>query len=1009
MVIRMSKRDEIIQSGIAKNYKVSRINQELKEKGLQEYNPLTYLPNYLNLPKEAWQDLSKELAEGLTTAGSTFVRGLYDVTTPIYKAPQDKKMEAVKKAFQKAVLENDSLKRLGAGTAIGATAGSFIPGVGTVGGGLTGGMLGLLGPKDFTNALLSTYNTRVEDLPSINLQDGKVQFNKGNIDPRDIAQGIFQNPLWASMDIAGIGGIGKKAGQAGKELTSKIGSLQQLLPGSKLADFNREITNSKQWSRTQNADLYQGYNALAKKPLAKRQEIVKNIVSNTGELNEKDLAIANAIKKDLQTAEQARINLGILEPEYSKQNTIAQYVMDNIRDESNLLHKDIMDIIQNKPLRETALKMFNESPLADRVLNLIQEGEDLYKNKDISFLTQKLASTQDPLGEVIARHLNLETPASSDYARIIGRATPEQLANVLDDSIKMQLDRASHVREGLDVFKDMIDSKNLGLNLTKAERSKYINAFRDSLKLDEQLGLQPDLGRALDNSAVDLLLPKGKQNPFYKAMKGGLEFEQGDSIINRFSSDWKKNVLGNPVWVAGNRLGNWSLNSIEGVNLKDYADINKYKKYIPETLRQQTSYNSYINKGSEVLSKAKDKSFGNVMAESINDIKRSIGRFKNSEKTGADLAKLSGELYNRTSNITANPFFALESELEFTDRAANFIRQAKREAKATGKSVEDILKQTKTDKDLFFKLNNQVNKSLGDYIGRNYSQPRLIREGLRLGVPFGKFFTQTLRTTLHGMANQPGTFATNITIPARAGYQRSEWYKDNYDINPEWYEGGVPYKSGKSTRVMSLQPSPIGIIGGRLRSPEELFAMTTPLFTMPYQIAKYSKFGRPATSPRRTWSELHPMDAIKKGINPLDYKPTPEERTKFAINEILQNTYNPYMQATRYVPGLIGLATGEGMGNLYNTMEGVRYKIDKKGRRRYKVKEEPYAYRNIDSPELITLEDPTSYRKQSPIELVGNLFGVSTQKTYKPQITKSTINKLRNKQRSTLQKIEENK
>lgn len=1001
-------RDRIIQGGISKGYRVEDINKQLSKANLPEYNPLTYLPNYMNLPREAVTDLS-DLGKGLTTAGAEFIKGIYDLTTPIYKAKQGEKMEAVKQAFKKAVVDNERTKRLLAGTAIGAGAGSVIPGVGTLGGALTGGMVGLLGPKDFANAALSTYNTRVEDLP--------FYFEKGNllqprkkasaVDYKDIAQGIFQNPLFATMDIAGVGGAGKKIGQASKAVTSKAGNVQQLLPGSNLAEFNREITNAKQWSRTKNADIYQGYNALARSPLAKRQEIVKNIVSNTGELNEIDKKIAELLKADLKRAEQTKIGLGILEPEYSKQNTIAQYVMDNVRDESNLLHKDIMDIIQGKPLRESALKMFNDSPLGDRVLNLIQKGEDLYKNNNIAFLTQKLAGSTDPLGEVIARHVNLENPLSSDYARVIGRANPESLANVLDDSIKMQLDRSAHLREGLDVFKDILDSKNIPIDLSKSQKSKYMKAFRDSLKQDEKLGLQPDLAKALDNSAIDTLLPGGKQNIFYKAMKGGLEYEGTGSFLDRISGDWKKNVLGNPSWIAGNRLGNWSLNAIEGVNLKDYADAAKYKNLIPQTLKQQTSFNSYINKGSEVLSRTKDKSFRTVAGESINDIKRTIGRYKNSERTLSDKAKLSTELYNNLSNLTANQFFAVESLMEYTDRAANFVRQAKREAKVTGKSLEDILKQAQTDKELFFKLNNEVNKSLGDYIGRNYAAPKAVRDTLRLGVPFGKFFTQTFRTTLHDIANHPLAFATNVTLPARAGLELSDVYERKNRLNPDWYKGGVPYEPKRgNTRVMGIAPTPIGIIGSRFRSPEDLFSMASPLLTLPTDIATYQKFGKQATSPRRTLVESNPRLARELGMK-SGYQPSTGERVAYGANQFLTNTFNPYMLATRYAPGTYGMVTGEGMHTLYDTMQPIKYKLDKRGRRVYEI--EGRKYDRLKSKVQYTTENPTTYKKDSPIELLGNLFGISTQSNYIPRKSQSSARRQINKARQIKQKIETNR
>ena len=407
-------REQVIKTGISKNYKISKINKELQEIGEGEYNPLTYLPNYLNLPKQAWSNLV-EGSKGLITAGSEFVKPIHEISKAGFKAQPGKKLDAVKEAFKKTILDNEQARRFVKGASIGAGTGLALGsllspvgiGVGTVGGALTGGMVGLLGPKDFADTMLSTYH--------INLDDIK---NK-NIDYRDIAQGIFQNPLYAATDIGGPTGALKKIGKVGKAVAKDTGSLQQIIPGKHLADFNRELTNLKQWSRTQNADIYGGYNQLAKTPLANRKEIVKNIVSNTGDLTERDLALAEALKNDLRTSEREAIRLGLLDSTEARHNTVAQYVVDNLRDKSNILHHDVMKILNGQELDPQALNIIKEGNLLGDINRLINEGNKLYREGNIAFLSQKLAGVQDPLGIEIARHINLENPNRTLLNRIV--------------------------------------------------------------------------------------------------------------------------------------------------------------------------------------------------------------------------------------------------------------------------------------------------------------------------------------------------------------------------------------------------------------------------------------------------------------------------------------------------------------------------------------------------------------------------------------------------------------
>ena len=983
-------KNNFINYALSKGYSAKDINTALQDAGMGGYNPLTYSGNWANLGTNAAKDV-KEIGRGLTTVAGSLANSLREGIRD----------GNIQEKFLSAI-NSEPARRTIKGMAAGAAAGKIIPKVGTIGGALIGGTSALLGGnrgmiaggKDLVDAVLSTYNTSIDDIA------------KGNFDWRNALQGAMEHPVYASTDLLPLGYKG--VGKAGKAINAKTGMMQKLMPGVSQANLNRYLTNSKLWASQNTADVYKGYNALSEAPLANRKEIVRAIRTNDlSKLNDADKLIANQLKTDLRSASDILSDMGIYDKDFSRDNTIAQYAMSNLLD-TDLLHKDIMDIISGRKLRDTASKMFRNPNLSKRVLSAIDEGERLYDANKIAFLSQKLANTEDPLGEVIARHVNLQEGTPSNYARIIGRATDEQMANVFDNTVKAQLDDAVKVRQAVEVFSNAINDEVLGIKLSPADKSKYINAFRDSLKLDVSQDRRPDFLEALNKSGIDTVL-KQQGNPVaYESLKGFFAPKM-NSAIEGFNKTFKKNVLGTPAWTIGNRLGEWSLNAIEGVETMDYMDIMKYKDDIPKAFKLQTSYNAYLDTGNEALGKAVKKTFGSrSMNKSIVDFGKSFGKFKNSDKTGKDLGELILNWVGDFSNATASPIFEIEANMEYLDRVANFIRQAKRYAKKNKMKVGDVIKKSNTDRKLFNELNNAVNKSLGDYYGRNYALPSGLQNFTNLAIPFYRFPVQTLRTTAHAIANHPGRFASNVTIPARGGNVLSNAIMNYYGLDPEQYEGGVPYKlDDGSVRTLGMIPTPIGMVAPRFLDAGKFTSMVNPLFSGEMLNAlKYQKdFGdgniKVPTSPRYTAMKINnPMEAIK-------YKPTPGERASLILNEILGSTSNPYILGTRVIPQAVDTVLGRGRQPFYDTMQPIRYKVNKDGKRVFEFENE---FKNIEGPIRYTLQNPEGYKKTLPVELIGGQVGISTRPNYpKKGPKKSDIKKGASTRKYTAQKIEKNR
>ena len=307
--------------------------------------------------------------------------------------------------------------------------------------------------------------------------------------------------------------------------------------------------------------------------------------------------------------------------------------------------------------------------------------------------------------------------------------------------------------------------------------------------------------------------------------------------------------------------------------------------------------------------------------------------------------------YASTNDITANPLFRLESGLELRDRYANFIMQAEKYGKSHKMSTRSVIKKAGKDDDLFNELNTKVNKDLGDYVGRNYFLPNTVYDVVGDLVPFYRFLTQTGRTSIHQIQRHPLAFQAANIVPAKVGNMISNDVVKDYNLDPESYEGGVPYfKSDLGEyRTVGIEPLPFGAVAndvGDILTGKSMESIFSPIFTMGADISRFQKLeGKAsATTPRLTYLQVTDAQAAK------DFKPTLAERMAYGTNLALGNMYNPYRMVRDYIPTAVATASGRGRRSVYDT--------------------DPL------------LENPRSYRKVLPEELVGRWAGIQTRAAY---------------------------
>lgn len=922
----MITRDDIIQRGIETNAPTKNINKALQAYGYEaNYNPIGYVGG--NILRNA-----SDMARDFRTFTGSIAKPISELADTTVRGVVSGDLDSVKKAFRNTV-NNKYLKDISRGAVIGAGAGSFIPALGTLGGAVLGGTIEALGPEGTANAMLSTYNTTVDDI------------RKGNVDINKIKAGVMRNPLYAGLDFLSLGGakaIGGLSKGVGKDAPL---ALQAIAPSKELRQFNRDVSDIISSSTAKRADLYKSHNTLDAMPLVNRTEIVKNITTNKGKLNKNERILANAIKQDLRANEAEAISKGFLPKELSKQNTVAQYIMMELGETyPELNHMSVMDYLANGK-NSTAI---TNTKLLDEIDSLVKEGSKLYDDGKITFLTQAISRSRDPLGNIVARELTGEDNAGYfGTERIIGRSTPEDLGRVLDESIFHQLNQVSDVTRAKDIVENIFKSTGEVIirKLDKLPKGKVAfnpNLFNEQIAKDLTAGKAPDFKLAISKAnvadegslLVDKIYMEGLKNVFKPSKLAPLR---------RLTSSFKKAVLANPHWVMLNRIGNTINNAIGGVGIDDYIDAMRNKDLLPDRLRQQTSFNSYINTGVEGLAPTTSLS---LFKQPVNRIIRGVDKFKDSDKSLGDLGRLLATVFASSSDLTANPLFRLESALERGDRYANFVKQAKDIA---GDDWKGLLKKANTNDELYNKINTRVNKDLGDYLGRNYAIPSEVYEVLGETIPFYRFLTQTGRTSLHQLANHPLAFNSLVQLPARAGEAMSDRIINILNLDEEKYEGGYPYRITPwgDIRTIGIEPLPFQAVASdiaNILSGKDTTSLASPYLTLVGDILNYKKGKYTPTSPRLTELKLtRPSEAE-------DYKPTGNERLQYALNSILSTTYNPYRWLSIYGPELQALIHDRKLQSRYDT--------------------DP------------TLENPLSYPRKGFTELIGKWGGIQTRSNY---------------------------
>ena len=889
----------------------------------------------------------KSMGRDAYTFGGTIAReGINQYHNIQNEAKKVGTKQAVLNAFARAT-NNPTVQKAVKGAIVGGTAGSMIPMLGTIPGAISGGIAGAMGGKNFINASLSPYHLTTEDF--------------GKLPAREILsrvrQGAYERPVTAGLDFLSLGG-GKLLAPTVKGIGESLG----VMPTQIEKNLFRDITEGLNRQKLSSSKASKSVSELYTKPMVNRVNMTRFITTNNKSgLNADDIKLGNNIKKALRDAENTAIKNKWITRKESMDNTVAQYIMElHSKNNESLIHNDIIDYINGVGNRN----------ITPDIIKDINKAKKLYKDGKISYLTQAIVNSVDPTGEVVARDIIGQPKDYFSTRRIIGRTLAEDIDRHLDKSLQYQLDRVYKAQEARNITDNLL--QQYGREVKKGE------AISNDEIIVSPKEIRKVIARSFTDSKAKTLSEYLKSNP--KASEGiainkkyltyianALQEQRKDMFSNTMNII-KRTLLAQPHWIGLNRVGNFTNNLMEGVGVDDYIDaITKYKKLVPEALKNQTSFSHFLT--DEGKYRGIEDSFKAGTTRAIN----SFANFNRNDPKR--YKKFVTGLLEGTNEMFTEPLFKFEASLELLDRYANFIKQAKRYGVENGMSTERVLAKAKRDSNLYNELNNKVNKTLGDYVGRNYSLDPDAYRYLSSLVPFYRFLSQTGRTTAHQLKDRGLAFQSIVQIPDKIGHSKNEELQSLLGVSDDDFIGGAPYKllskdkkgNPNKFRVLGTEPLPVGSIAEDLANilsgkPGE--GIVSPIYSTISELNAGTKNGIPIQTPRkeRKLAIGLPYDVVQK--LPL----TPEERWRYIASTLGGFVSSPYRLSTTYLPELDSAIRRESLGSRYAT--------------------NPYT------------EIPSSYKRKGIVELLGKWLGLQNRTQYiPPQPKVSPKNMARNRQR----------
>lgn len=531
------------------------------------------------------------------------------------------------------------------------------------------------------------------------------------------------------------------------------------------------------------------------------EQAIKDLTFGTTEAGE----LTNKVKSLVQDIEKEMQRLGV-KPEASRRTAVDQYIYETLNPDRtfDLIVNDVK-VARNNPTVDNIAKL---GVSKEELFRLESEGNRLYDANLITPITQRGLNRDIKTGvERLVKGIEAE--------RLAGKATTKEVA---DNFVKGYSQLQKEINS-IDIANDSlvniaqkygrkIDPTDIN-NIAKDEVVISPREFRDGLRDLYQANKQENITRftsgftsgprksTLAKYADDLYAVPKKNIQAWRNKTG---FTPSSNSALRAINDaleipsglMKQSVLAKLPYFFGNRQGNIYLNAIGG---GDYGELisrlseGKYYQDIPEYLLQTTSLhglNPSLHQGS--IKGMFSRNTENILQD-IKDIKE-----------GKPLSG-SAKLFYDINKTATSPLFQLESTFEVADRMAAYYGAAKRYGDKVGKTGREIVREAKTNQNLQNRLLQEVNNTLGDYVGRNHFVAPELRRAFDVMVPFNKIITTSAQILPRTAINRPLQYQSLFRMPSTIGQdifqqQEEQYGKSNPDIRGGYTTSSPAYRGG---------------------------------------------------------------------------------------------------------------------------------------------------------------------------------------------------------------------
>lgn len=620
--------------------------------------------------------------------------------------------------------------------------------------------------EDFANLVLTPYGTDVRKFASNPIQGIK-----------DIGYNAAADPFNAALDLTTLTPKGTLANIASKLDIPVVNDIRRvILPTAREKQVNNLINLASTSTATNRIKMAKELENIALD--SNINQAVKNLTYGSITPETKD--ITNKLKQFSEKINKQMVDLGVDAGE-AKKVAVGQYVLEQL--DPNRTNKIYLQNVQkaiDNPTIDNVKAIGLNSPT--ELTALVEKGSKAFDDGLIFPISQR--GIRGGYDKTLVDLTDIGKGLSTQ--RTFGYATPEQVASYLDTSYGQLFKEIETAKLAQNNIEELASKFGRGITpdeINKIAKSEVIispTEFKDGVKTLFNTGKQSELGtfakqfsKGASSSSIkkyandlyavdknDLRALANATSKYDVSTPTGKIIQAAKPIMGAF----KGSVLAKVPYIAGNRIGNLSLAAIGGADYLTALKPGNIEKYIPDYLKFSTSFHG-LNPGFE------SSNIVNTYKDTTRNLKRGFTELTNKELSPSERIAGAGTMIKAAQDYAVRPLFQSESTLELIDRAAVYFNEAKKYARQTGTTMEDVLNKALTDKDLQKDLISRVNNILGDYIGRNsYVNPNAY-ELMSLAFPFHKVITTSKDILINQLRDNPLKLQAFARIPSRYGNQ----------------------------------------------------------------------------------------------------------------------------------------------------------------------------------------------------------------------------------------------